>query len=274
MFRFSWLLCCLTFLSLPNALPAQKAIPESIHSWIKVAPPKVGSDEWSAARASSYEWQVSMKDGQPFAHRRNARAEATDGLPPLIKKTRGPHPQPGEIHSYQVPDGWLISFNPGDGLGGLWWYGQDGRQSYQISNDQIIQFLPTRRAIYALEGVAGAKQARGRIVQIQRNAQGQWLSSTFADLGHMPEVGMIDRDDNFLVCATDALIQVKPDQTQTVLVEKAFWDGLSPRSIAISSLGDVYLGMHQGVSLVYKLKDAYVTEWFLPNKDFLLAKPK
>ena len=275
MFLSPWLLCCLTFLSLPGEKIVRKSsVPEYIADWIKVSPPKMGSDAWSAANSSEYEWQVGMKDGRPVAHRRDPKAEEASALPLVVKRARGPHPEPGEIHAYQVNDGWLVAYNAGEGGGSLWWYGPDGRQSYKVSNDQICQFLPNKRSLFALEGLAKLNQSRGQIVQLQQNAQRQWMAYRFVDLGHAPDVGMIDRDGNFIVSATDTLIQVHPDKTQTVLLSKVFWEGLSPHSIAISPRGDIYLGMRHGVSQIYPLNHAYVAEWFLPNRDFVHAKPK
>jgi len=276
MFLFPWLLFCTTLSFSPGAKAFQKSsVPAYISDWIKVAPPKVGSEAWNAAGASETEWQVEMKEGRPAAHLRNRKAEEASALPALIKRNRSAHPEPGEIHSVAVSDGWLIAYNPGDGSGGLWWYAADGRQRYKISNDQIGQFLPTKRGeIFALEGLAQGRSSRGQIVQIQRSGQGQWLSSQFVDLGHAPEVGMIDKDGSFLGCAADTLIRVQPDKTQTVLVAKAFWEGLSPRSIAVSPTGDIYLGMHEGVAQIYPFSRAYVAEWFLPNRDFVHVKSK
>ncbi len=275
MFLYSWFLFCMTLTFSPGMGAVQKpAMPEYISDWIKVSPPKVGSDMWNTAAASEYEWQVEIKGGLPAAHLRNRKAEEAAALPALVKKNRSAHPEPGEIHSVPVSDGWLISFNPGDGSGGLWWYSADGRQRYQISKDQVRQFLPTKRGeIFALEGLVQGNRSRGQIVQIQRNGQGQWLSSSFVDLGHAPEVGMFDQEGNFLICATDALIRVQTDKTLTVLVSNAFWDGLSPHSIAVSSAGDIYVGMHQGVSQIYRLNGAYVVEWFLPSRDFIHVRP-
>jgi hypothetical protein len=274
MFLSPWLLFCMTFLSLAGGGTVQKSISEDLYAWIKVAPPKAGSEEWSAARDSEYEWQVEMKNGRPTAHRRNVKAEEAATLPALIKRNRGPHPEPGEIHSIQVTDGWLISFDAGEGGGSLWWYGADGRQSYKVSNDHIRQFLPANRSLFALEGMANYNSSRGQIVQLRQNAQGQWMSIRFYDLGHAPYVGLVDGGGDFIVCTTDNLVRVHPDQTETVLLPKVFWSGLSPRSMAISATGDIYLGMHEGVSIVYPLNKAYMADWLLPNKDFVLGKPK
>ena len=100
------------------------------------------------------------------------------------------------------------------------------------------------------------------------------MSSRFADLGHAPYVGMAVTGGDFLVCTTDNLVMVHPDQTQTELVSKAFWNGLYPRSIALSPTGDIYLGMRHGVALVYQRDHTYVADWLLPNRDFVRAKPK
>lgn len=272
---YPWLLFCMTLLSFPGEKAIQKInAPESLYSWIKVIPPKPGSQELDDAARSEYEWQVEMKGDKPTAHRRNVKAEEANALPPLIKRTRGPHPEPGEIHSVQVTDGWLISFNAGESGGGIWWYGNDGRQSYKVSNDQVVQFLPAKRGLFALEGVEHFNSERGQILQIQQNNQGQWMTSTFYNLGHAPDVGMILTGGDFLVSTNQTLVRVHPDKTETVLIPKVFWTGLAPRSIAISSAGDIYLGMHQGVSIVYPLKQGFGADWLIPSKEILLTRPK
>jgi hypothetical protein len=275
MYPFTWLLVSILSPLVPGGATVQKSgIPESLHSWVKAAPPKVGSEAWDAANSSEYEWQVEMKDGQPFAHRRNRKAEEAAALPALIKRTRGLHPEPGEIHSIKVTDGWLVAYDAGEGGGSLWWYGPDGRQSYKVSNDHITQFLPANRSLFALEGQSGFNASRGQIVQLKLNDQGQWLSTQFVDLHHAPDVGMVDSGGDFIVSTTENVVRIHPDKTETVLIPKVFWTGLTPRSIAVSSTGDIYLGMRHGVSLIYPLKGAYVADWLLPNKDFLRAKPK
>jgi hypothetical protein len=272
---FIWILLCLLFQVASGAETVQKSsIPEKISGWIKVAPPHVGSEAWNAAVGSEYEWTVDTKEGLPVAHRRDPKAEqASAALPLVVKRARGPHPEPGEIRSIKVVDGWLVSYNPEDGGGSLWWYGADGRQGYKVSNDQIRQFLPARRGLFALEGLEQVKESRGQIVQLQRNAQGQWTSTRFFDLERAPEVGMVESG-GFLVCTIDSLVRVSLDKTQTVLLPNAFWTGLSPRSIAVSERGDIYLGMRHGVAQIYPFNRAYVAEWFLPNLEFLHAKPK
>ncbi len=270
-----WLVFCVTFVFSPvDATVRKSSLPEDLYAWIKVAPPKAGSDAWNAARDSEYEWQVEMKNGRPIARRRSPKAEEESALPVLIKRTRGPHPEPGEIHAVKVTDGWLIAFNAGEGGGSLWWYGADGRQSYKVSNDRISQFLPNNRSLFALEGLANFNSSRGQIVQLRQNGQGQWISTQFFDLGHAPDVGLVDSGGDFIVSTTDTLVRVHPDKTETVLLPKVFWGGLSPRSMALSPTGDIYLGMHHGVSIVYPLNHAYVADWLLPNKDFVRAKPK
>jgi len=272
MVRSSWFLLCMMLLFSSVAATAQKSsLPEYLNDWIKGVPPRMGTESWEAANASEYEWIVEMKNGRPAAHLRNKKAEEASALPPLIKRTRGPHPEPGEIHSYKVVDGWLIAFSPTEGGGSLWWYGEDGRQSYKVSNDHIVQFLPNNRALFALEGQASFNSSRGQIVQIRQNGQGQWMSGQFVDLGSAPDVGMVDSNGDFIVSTTEKLVRIHPDKTETVLVPKVFWTGLSPHSIATSPIGDIYLGMRQGVAIVFPLNKAYQANWLLPNKSFLRA---
>lgn len=276
MLAYPWLLFCMTLLTFPGekAIQKQLSAPESLYSWVKVIPPKPGSPELDDAAKSEYEWQVEMKGDKPTAHRRNVKSEEATALPAFIKRTRGPHPEPGEIHSMQVTDGWLVSFNAGESGGSLWWYANDGRQSYKVSNDQIIQFLPAKRGLFALEGVERFNSQRGQIIQIQQNNQGQWMTSTFYDLGHTPDVGMIVTGGDFLVSTTENLVRVHPDKTATVVLPKVFWNGLAPRSIMISPAGDIYLGMHLGVSIVYPHRQGFDADWLIPSKEFLFTKPK
>lgn len=275
MYRFTWFLLFIALSFAMSGATAQKSsLPEFLNDWIKGVPPKMGTDSWEAANASEYEWIVEMKSGRPAAHIRNKKAEEASALPPLIKRTRGAHPEPGDIHSYKVVDGWLIAFNAADGGGSLWWYGEDGRQSYKVSNDHIVQFLPNNRSLFALEGQASFNGSRGQIVQLRQNGQGQWISSQFVDLGHAPDVGMVDTNGDFIVSTTDTLVRIHPDKTGTVLLPKVFWTGLTPHSIAVSPIGDIYLGMHQGVAIVFPLNKAYQANWLLPNKDFVRARVK
>jgi hypothetical protein len=252
----------------------KSTIPEYLSAWLKVPPPSYDSSAWYAANYSEYEWQVGRKNGRPVAYRRDLKAEAADALPAVLRRADGKPDERGRVHAVKVSDGWLVGYNAGEWGGSLWWYAAEGQQRYKISDDQIVQFLPTTQGLYALEGVAHMSISRGKVVQLQQNAQGRWISVRFVDLGKSPEVGLVEGDGSLLISTTANLVLIHPDKTRTVLLPTVFWQGLYPGSIALGPNGDIYLGMRHGVSRIHQVNHKYVADWLLPNTEFVHVKAK
>ncbi len=273
-FVSTWLLLCfaipLTQLTLYAQSRHASALPEDLSVWLKVPPPKDFSDPWYVANYDTqHEWQVDIKNGRPVAHLKKTNQQVKSILPFVLKRDTK---MPGELQAYKVRDGWLLGFNAGEWGGSLWWYSANGKQRYRISYDQITQFLPTKRGLFALEGLAHMSLSFGQIIEIRRDKKGHWTSSRFVDLGHAPYVGVVDSAGNFIVSTTHNVIEVHPDKIQNVLLPVVFWSCFYPRSIALGPSGDIYLGMRHGVVRIHAVNFTYTADWLLPNKDFVNAR--
>ena len=108
---------------------------------------------------------------------------------------------------------------------------------------------------------------------MSRSSNGIWTAAKWADLKDAPRVGLVEPDGSILIATIKRLIRVHPDKSEEVLVSDAFWWALYPNSIVRTSAGDIYLGMRHGIVRL-KAGVAGKTEWLLPNKQFIDAKPR
>ena len=94
-----------------------------------------------------------------------------------------------------VDDGWLIGFNEGEFGGALYWFSRDGKRSFVISSDQIVDFFSLADGLYAIEGLAHMSASRGSILRISRPKQGvPWQARSVLALPYAPYAVTVRRD--------------------------------------------------------------------------------
>lgn len=228
--------------------------PEYAHDvtkWQEVSVPPT-SDEpgravWSnAANRAKHEWRVSIKDTLPYAQLTSEPVEKRPNQPNFT-------PEAGHFRGasafVSVDDGWLIGFNQGEWGGALYWFSRDGKQNYEISDHQIVDFFSLKDGFYAIEGLAHLSISRGSVIRIARSKGGaRWEATSVAKLPAAPEAVSVRRDGTILVTLSNSLVSISADWKIQPLLEHALWLGLYPNSSVLSANEQkLYLGMRQFV---------------------------
>ena len=189
-------------------------------------------------------------------------------------------PLAGLIDAIEVEDGYLVGFNRGEWGGELYWFSKNGKERYEISGHQIVQFIERDNKIYAIEGLAHLGLTGGSIIEIKKQEE-EWVAKEFLKLPTTPRAIKLDSKGNFIVVtfgtnwsfgkggngviinATPGLFSIDRDANIDTLVEDGMWgDSLYPSSMVIQN-DVVYIGMRKGI---YKFDlSEKKDEWLLPE---------
>ena len=189
-------------------------------------------------------------------------------------------PLAGLIDAIEVEDGYLVGFNRGEWGGELYWFSKNGKERYEISGHQIVQFIERDNKIYAIEGLAHLGLTGGSIIEIKKQKR-KWVAKEFLKLPTTPRAIKLDSKGNFIVVtfgtdwsfgkgemgviinATPGLFLIDRDANIDTLVKDGMWgDYLYPSSMVIQN-DIVYIGMRKGI---YKFDlSEKKDEWLLPE---------
>src|SRR5437773_2499232 len=172
-----------------------------VAKWQEVAVPSK-SDQgarmaWSyAANYSKHEWRVFTKAGQPHAQLSTEVLENRSDRPSFT-------PEAGRFRGASaftaVDDGWLVGFNRGEFGAALYWFSRDGKNSYKISDHQIVDFFSVSDVIHAIEGLAQLSMSEGSVIRIARPKAGaHWEATLVAKLPFAPYAVSLRRDGTML----------------------------------------------------------------------------
>jgi len=216
---------------------------------------------------------------------RNYKRNPRTKLPFIIRQSNSnminiSAPLAGLIDAIEVEDGYLVGFNRGEWGGELYWFSKNGKERYEISGHQIVQFIERDNKIYAIEGLAHLGLTGGRIIEIKKQEE-EWVAKEFLKLPTTPRAIKLDSKGNFIVVtfgtnwsfgkggngviinATPGLFSIDRDANIDTLVEDGMWgDSLYPSSMVIQN-DVVYIGMRKGI---YKFDlSEKKDEWLLPE---------
>lgn len=168
----------------------------------------------------------------------------------------------GKRSVIQVEDGYLVGFYRGEWGGNLYWFSKDGKDKYEISGHEIVQFIKRDGKIYAIEGLAHLSMSQGSIIEMEKN-NGKWTTKEYLKLPSAPDAVQLDNKKNFVIVTSSSLFSIDTKANMDTLVRVGMWDGyLYPSSMVIQN-DIVYIGMRKGV---YKFDLATKKdEWLLPD---------
>jgi hypothetical protein len=205
---------------------------------------------WSfAANYSRLNWRVFTQDGE-------VRARLRSEVPDMGRQKLGFTPEGGKFSrtsaTAAVDDGWLIAFNEGEFGGALYWFSRDGKRSYAISDDQIVDFFARADGIYAIEGLAHLGGSRGSVLRITRPKEGaRWQAQSVAALPSAPYAVAVQRDGTAAITLSYSLVSVGTDLKVKTLYPDAPWGELYPStSVLAADEQKLYIGMRQFVGEV------------------------
>ena len=242
-------------------------------TWYATDPPAKGSDQWIIANGDvGHDWAVTLGTAGPRVDLFDRNRDSP--LPFAIRPGLPGERLAGERIAQKVVDGWLVGFNDGEFGAALWWFSPDGTRRYHVSDDHVVGFAPTKVGLLAVEGLAHGVVSRGKIVRLFCDERGRWVSESFLDLGHAPQVAAKGADDSLVIATTSRLLRVIPSsRTIEVILDQVFWGGLYPNSMVITREGEIIMGMRHGVAKIQCHIRPYKMWWLLPSKDVLDQKP-
>ena len=238
----------------------------NISSWIEVEPPAdndtEGCRDWfQTTNQSRTEWRVCLSNGQICAEMfdpivvRRGRPVCAPPFP--LFEPMGPRWKPKETYDFRsihVSDGWIVGYYRGEFGGHLCWYGDDGVDTYKITNHNVVQFFAWLGNLYAIEGCAHLGIADGSLLRLERdNDDGRWTAVQVLDLDDAP-YSVVERESgSLLITLSKHIVEVRRDMVLRTILDLSDsnfgWSHLYPKTSVLSADEQkLYIGMRQFVA--------------------------
>lgn len=216
-------------------------------------------------------WRVFTENGKPSA--KNDQ-DAPAKRPDEPKFTPKVGTFDGASAFAAVDDGWLVGFNRGEFGAALYWFSQDGKLNYKVSDHQVVDFFSLPNGIHAIEGLAHLSMSVGSVIRIARPKAGaHWEATTVAKLPSRPRAISLLRDGTMLITLSDSLVSVGPDSKIHTLLADAPWSRLNPNSSIISpDATRLYIGMRECVGELDLKTNKF--RFLIPSNNFLNKLPE
>ncbi|HWD87638.1 MAG TPA: hypothetical protein VG367_05885 [Mucilaginibacter sp.] len=215
-----------------------------VDNWHSYAVP-TNRDSLKKYSWSQNDWAVFIKDGNVNAKKQNRHIGA-DTLPfkidPKVYKDAFCR---GKISVIRVDDGYLAGNYRGEWGGDLYWFSDNGKKYYKISDDEVVQFIKRDNQIYAIQGLAHLGMSEGSIIKIEKS-NNKWIAIEYLKLPTAPEAIALDKDKNFIIITSKSLLKIGSLSHAKFLIEKGMWYYLYPTSMVIKD-NIVYSGMRAGI---------------------------
>jgi len=205
----------------------------------------INEDTLSKYNYAKDDWTVYLKENIIFVT--NSRNKTGDTLPfEIISSEEEKYKISGSRSVIKVDDGYLVGFYRGEWGGNLYWFSQDGKTNYEISDHEIVQFIKRDSNIYAIEGLAHLGRSDGSIIEIVKINK-KWTVVEYLKLPSAPDGIGLDQNNNFLIITSESLLSVDTDLKINMIIKEGFWRAaLYPTSLVIKD-NIAYMGMRKGV---------------------------
>jgi hypothetical protein len=231
----------------------------SIDNWKSLTIESIQDSLNSYNRYAKDHWNVIIKDRNIYA----TNMEISNNPPfKVLLSEKEEFFFEGRKIILKVDSGYLIAFNRGEWGGALYWFSNDGKMHYEISEHSIVQFIKRGDRIFAIEGLAHMGISIGGIIEITKE-ENSWTSVEFLKLPYAPEAASLDSTNNFVIITTDNLLSVDSNANIKTLISEGFWAYyLNPSSMAIKN-NIAYIGMINGI-FKYNLETGK-QEWLMKD---------
>ena len=254
------------------ALPvyaAELTYPREISQWQEVIVPPIADKAthavwFFAANNSSHEWRVRSDGEKIIAKLRPVNYSEQRERPRFTPKAERFVGAPLLARFAHVQDGWLVGFNEGEFGGALYWFSEDGKNNYKVSDHQVVDFVSLPSGLYAIEGLAHMMYSKGSVIRIAKSgSNAHWQATTITELPFAPYVVCVSHDNSMLITLSDSLVEVGENGATTLLFADAPWGSLYPNSCVLSrDEQTLYIGMRE-----------FVGEFDIPSKKLRLLAP-
>ena len=250
---------------------ATETYPIDVSRWIEVEPPAdhdhdhdcEGCRDWfTSTNQSQVQWRVYLDSGHICAEMFDPIVESR--LRPVCappfplfepKGSRGiSETETYNFKSIQVSDGWIVGYYRGEFGGHLCWYGDDGVDTYKITNHNVVQFFAWLGKLYAIEGCAHLGIADGSLLRLERdNDDGRWTAVQVLDLDDAP-YSVVERESgSLLITLSKHIVEVRRDMVLRTILDLSDsnfgWSHLYPKTSVLSADEQkLYIGMRQFVA--------------------------
>lgn len=180
-------------------------------------------------------------------------------LLPFEVSTPGGVPTNEARHAVQVSGGWLAGFDFGEFGGGLYWYGEEGRESALLAPDNVRGIATLGSSAVALLGLPNADS--GRVVLVSPT-DGRWAVVDQIELGTYPTAFARVDDGALLVVTDNGLLQLTRGFSLEVLTEGPY---VYANSVVRLSSGNIYVGMRAFVVRHTRTEEGWREDWLTPT---------
>lgn len=217
---------------------------------------------------SGYEWSVYLLNGVPSGSLITERSPVPGSKPDFVPKAGD---YSGGDAFWHVKDGWLVAFTPENKRGGVFWFSEDGKKSYQISPHEVRQFLDWNGRLVAIEGVERPSISQGSVIELLQDQDSrQWQAKVLKNLPSAPRTAVLMPSHQMLIVLSDSLVTLTPGLWFDFPVYDTNWTYLDPNSVIVSpDQKKAYIGMRRFVAEVSLDKGKY--RYLVPDKSFLQA---
>lgn len=230
-----------------------KADKSFINNWVSY-PITLNMDSINRSNHLNADWSVYLKNDSVRAIDLEQQSAP---IIPLPKADSNRQRSKGELSTFKVNDGYLSGSFRGEWGGDLYWFSNDGNESYKISEDEIVQFIERKGEIYAIQGLDYGGMSEGSILKIFKE-NNKWIAKEFLKLSSAPEAIALDSKQNFIIMTYSCLLKIDENLNMTLLVDK----GMQINDLIIKD-NIVYAGMRYRVYKYNLLTKKQ--EWLLPN---------
>lgn len=221
-------------------------------------------DHMQCATYSENEWQVSMRSSELHIVDTGSEKRADDPLPPRFVRTKE---MPGRAVAVRVGDGWLIGFDSGEFGGGLWWADAEGRQTKQLSGENVRVIVKRGEEALVLTGLAHMSSDHGGVSSYRPAAGGGGDLVRIADLGSSPAAAMFRSDGTLLIAAQARVLELTSENKLNVVFQDDNMSLLYPNSIVEGKDGSLFVGMRFYVLQLSRTDDGpFQPAWFVRSK--------
>jgi len=158
----------------------------------------------------------------------------------------------------KLDNGWLIGFDRGEWGGALYWFDQNGENSYEITNGNIKNIFKIENKIYVTEGLAHLGLNDGQILILSFENQ-KWSAKKYYNLEKVPYISELNKKNNLMIITSDKVLEFSIKKKEIKCLYKGFWNILYPNSLVIKD-SSCYVGMRGGIFKI-QLDNPDKQEW-------------
>lgn len=235
--------------------------------WVETSGPAGSAPDDQHLPCATYsenEWQVSAHGSDLRIVDIGSGKRVDDPLPAHFVRTKE---MQGRAKAVKVDDGWLIGFDGGQFGGGLWWTDAEGRQSRQLTGENVRVILRRGQEALVLTGLAHMDSDHGAIFSYRAASGGAGDFVRIADLGSAPAAATFRSGGALLIAAEARVLELTADNQLHVVLQNGGMSLLFPNSIIEGKDGSIFVGMRFYVLELHRGEDhPYEASWFVRSR--------